>query len=504
MSPGASGERTRGVAGLACSAVVAACLAAGCAPGDDARTAEIASVIARADEPLLRTRPALVTGKYALMASDPYAFFRGTVPLYLHDWSANREGSSASRFALSAPLVLSLGDAHLENFGSLRARDGSLALEANDFDGADRTVYLWDVRRLVTAMGLAARLSNPDDPGARAEAEDAIGEIAAAAARGYATAMLALAAGEAPERRAAGGSCAVVEDLFARSEEGQAAREELEELTVVGAQTRSLRRGVIDPDEPEHALLDLPEVALEAIPGVLAGYRGTLIEPPPASFFEVLDAARERGTGVASFPRVRALVLVEGPSADPGDDVVLEIKELPEATVALHPPPDVAYDSVQARILGTSRSAWAMRDAEPLWGAGDWLGLPCQVRAETAGQKTLRVRRLKGDEGTPEALADLGAELGALLARIHATPEWEGGPSPAAAIAGAFAGDVEGFVAEQSDVGVRQAAGVLDDQARFGEALEELGPTLGVTPDRDDPPSPELAALYSGLAAGAP
>lgn len=480
--------------------IAAAILTAGCgSPVEDQRTAEIASVMARADMPLLRTRPSHVAGKYALMASDPYSFFRGTVPLYLHDFRNDRDGIGASAFAADTPVVLSLGDAHLENFGVLIAADGTFALEPNDFDGADRTVYLWDVRRLAVTMALAARLSNADDPEARAAATAIAPDLAFAAARSYAEAIRALSDGAPRSRVDDPGDSEILSDAFERSMEDAADRSELAELTVLEDGARRLRRGIPDPEDPSHVLRDLPPWFLDALPQAIEAYRGTLVDPPPAGFFTVLDAARELGSGVASFPRMRALVLVRGPSDAPEDDVILELKELPDSTVPSHPPPEVGYDSVQDRILRTSRAAWAVPTAAPLWGASEIAGLPIQIRLESEGQKTLRVARLRGDRGTPEALTDIAVRLGAFLARIHASPVSGDTESPAAAIASAVGDDPDAFGADHAAVADRAAAGVLEDFERFGGALEQLGPTLGVPFDPADAPSADLAALYDGV-----
>lgn len=488
---------------LAWIAAVSA-LAAGCGGGglDDARTAEIAAVMTRADLPLLRARPAHVAGKYALMASDPYSFFRGTVPLYLHDFRNDRDGIGTSAFATDTPLVLSLGDAHLENFGILIAADGTLAVEPNDFDGADRTVYLWDVRRLAVTMAFAARLASPDDPAARDTAVQAAPEIAFEAARSYAEAMRALAAGAPPSRADDPGDSEILNDLFDRSIEDAAARAELTELTTLGDGGRRLVRGILDPEVPFHVLRDLPPSFLDALPQTLEAHRGTLIDPPPPDFFTVLDAARELGTGVASYPRVRALVLVRGPTAAPDDDVILELKELPDSAVISHPPPEVHHDSVQDRILDTTRAAWAIPAAAPLWGTSEIAGFPVQIRLESAGQKTLRARRLVGERGTPEELLDLAGRLGVLLARIHAAPVREGDPSPAPDIAAVIGDDLDAFGAEHAKVADRAAEGVLHDFERFRIALEQLGPTLGVPFDPADAPSPDLEALFDGLEPG--
>jgi len=131
-------------------------LAAACAdPSGDPRELEIANVTAKADEALIRARPRLVAGKYTRMANEPVAFVRGTLPLYRHDVRDGTSFAGESAFALDAPLVPSLGDAHPENFGTLRASDGSFALEPNDLDGADRRG--WRSRRRSRTPGTPRR-----------------------------------------------------------------------------------------------------------------------------------------------------------------------------------------------------------------------------------------------------------------------------------------------------------------------------------------------------------
>ncbi|MBL8607008.1 MAG: DUF2252 family protein, partial [Myxococcales bacterium] len=126
----------------------------------DARTQVVASVLSRADEPLLRSRPGFVEAKYAAMRASPFAFVRGSLPIHRHDWATGEIASS--RFTVSLPLVRGLGDPHPEHVGLLAAADGTLALEPNDFDAADRVPYLWDVRRLAASLAVAVSLSNAD------------------------------------------------------------------------------------------------------------------------------------------------------------------------------------------------------------------------------------------------------------------------------------------------------------------------------------------------------
>ncbi len=477
-------------------AVLVACLTLACGEHiDDAREAEIASVLARADESLIRTRPALVAGKYATMAASLHGFHRGSLALYHHDWLAGTAGISKSRFTVDGPLVLGTGDPHFENFGVLVAADGSLAIEPNDFDSADRVPYLWDLRRLAVGMVIAAEVSNPNAPQAHDDVVEEERRIARAVAEGYATAIDDLATGGARERFTAPQSNAVLADVLARSQNDLESRDELPQLTLVTNGARTLLRGAPDPADPTEVLTDLPAFVLDQLPEVLDHFRETLDNPPPPEYFELIDAVRVFGRGVASWPRVRVFLLVRGPSDDPADDVILELREIADSGVGGWYPPGEYYDSVGDRIMRTSRAAWARRDAAPLWGVSSLAGLPVQIRWEAEGQKTLRVRRLEGSLGSADVIADLARALGRLLARVHATPTHEDS-NPAFAVAARIANDPEGFADEQADVAVTYAAQEEDDFIRFGRALERLGPSLGVPFSEADRPSPNLAALY--------
>jgi len=464
-------------------------------PGLDAREATLASTLARADETLIRARPALVAGKYADMAGSTYDWYRGSLAVYARDWQDDATSVLASSaFALDAPLVLANGDPHVENFGALIAADGSIAIEENDFDSADYYPYLYDLRRFLVGLVVATYASNSDDPAAQEAAIAARRDVARAGAASYAAAIAALAAGGPATRVTSAGSDPILEDVLSRSHADAATRSELGSLTTLSGTTRTLIRGAIDPTVPDNTLSDLPAYDQAALAEALAEYTQTLESPPPPEFFTVLDAARELGAGVASWPRVRALVLVRGPSDDPSDDVVLEVKEEADSGAGFYPP-YVYFDSVQARVTGTSRAIWRGASASPLWGASTWVGFPVQVRLESDGQKGVKTKRFTGSRGTVAALIALASDLGALLARVHATPS-PVSDDPAGAIAARIASDPEGFADEQANVALSYGDRAFADYARFQHVLDVLGPRLGVPLDPSDAPSPDLAALF--------
>lgn len=476
--------------------VVLACLfASSCGVGDD-RAATVTNTLVRADEVGLRHRGSLYAGKYARMAATLFDFYRGSMPLFLRDASDPSTVVGRSAFSLAQPMPLSIGDAHYENFGVLRAADGTFRVEPNDFDAADRWPYLYDVRRLATSLVLAARLSNPDDVAARTLAIDAARTIARTAALAYATAIVATAQGSTPGPVLRDPSEVLTEDLFRRGARDASPPLELGTLTVLDGGARRLRRGVLDPAEPTNDLLDLPPSAVVALEATLSLARTRLDAPPEPDFFRILDAARERGSGVASWPRVRVLVLVRGATDAPSDDVVLEVKEIGESGAREWIPPGRFFDGPEQRIDFFRRSTWSRPDADPLWTTARWLDFRVQVRSEAESNKTLRVSRLDGARGTPAALTSVAAVLGRLVARIHATPlPFDGRPSDA--IAAHLAGREAAFADEQADVALAYADQVEADWASFRDALVRLGPTLGFPAAQTEAPSPDLAAILA-------
>lgn len=440
------------------------------------RRAVVVNALVDGDLALGKGRMAHVAGRNAQMARSLFDFYRGSLALFARDWRAGDLPVTRSAFGVDSSLVLTIGDAHPENFGLLLSGDGSLGLEPNDFDSADRYPYLWDVQRLLIGVTLAARLSNAEDNVARDEARAHSLEIARAAAQAYAEGMAQPANTVAIAQGAAPAATPVVSDLFARGKRDLAARAELEELTTMSSGERRLKRGATD-DEAEHRLETLPDFAWASLEDTVADYRDSLVAPPPADYFRILDAAREFGSGVASWPRLRVLVLVRGPSDDHEDDVVLELKELSDSAAAGWFPPGVYYDSLPERIQQTSRALWSRSDAEPLWGAATWLGFPVQVRAESEAQKTIRVARLKGELGTPESLKALARVLGQALARIHSGP---GNGEAAGKIASRLRAWPEGFADEQARFAVESADRVESDWLLLRDAVDELGPSLGL------------------------
>ena len=87
--------------------------------------------------------------KHRLMAKKPFPFLRATFYRWLQLWP------TVCPDLRHAPCVLSVGDLHIENFGTWRDAEGRLVWGINDFDEAAHLPYAADLVRLATSALLA-------------------------------------------------------------------------------------------------------------------------------------------------------------------------------------------------------------------------------------------------------------------------------------------------------------------------------------------------------------
>jgi hypothetical protein len=91
--------------------------------------------------------------KHDEMASkkSAFPFFRGTYYRWAEVWP------SICKTCMSAPEALSVGDLHVENFGTWRDHEGRLVWGINDFDEADDLPFTNDLVRLAASAVLGAK-----------------------------------------------------------------------------------------------------------------------------------------------------------------------------------------------------------------------------------------------------------------------------------------------------------------------------------------------------------
>ena len=92
--------------------------------------------------------------KHELMAQDAFLFLRGTFYRWMQLFPA-----LCPKLA-SAPVLLAVGDLHVENYGTWRDAEGRLVWGINDFDEAFPLPYTIDLVRLAASAWLAVELGH--------------------------------------------------------------------------------------------------------------------------------------------------------------------------------------------------------------------------------------------------------------------------------------------------------------------------------------------------------
>jgi uncharacterized protein (DUF2252 family) len=101
-----------------------------------------------------------VRHKFALMADNPFAFFRGSCHLFYEDL-ANTTLNSIH----NTPPVWICGDLHWQNFGSFKGDDRLVYFDINDFDEGCLAPCGWEIVRFLTSLFAGQNITgfSPED-----------------------------------------------------------------------------------------------------------------------------------------------------------------------------------------------------------------------------------------------------------------------------------------------------------------------------------------------------
>lgn len=240
--------------------------------------------------------------KFDKLAKDLFCFFRGTSLLFHRDMVGEDE---------RMPTVLVLGDVHPENFGVMPNADNVPIFGVNDFDDVIYGPFSWDLKRGATGFMLASKEVGGHGKKARRK-------IVAKFVKGYHEGMAFYARhGDGAIRHMRpDNSPKVIRKLFDKSEE-------------------SRRDWLRDRYLNENGLGFRANYELTPISTRLdefQGYINHLVESNGldskgrAGTLRVKDVCMRHGQGTASLGLPRYYCLLEGPSQDASDDLIIEFK----------------------------------------------------------------------------------------------------------------------------------------------------------------------------------
>ena len=273
-----------------------------------------------------------LTLKLALLRKDPFAFFRGTNPLFL-------EFLPRAHSLLRAPCVLVCGDLHLENFGAFKGDNRLCYFDLNDFDEACLAPFTIDIVRFVASIKVAG-------PGLGLDSAQVKMLV-----RHFFKAYLHSIRDGKPrwvERSLAQG---VFRALLRRAM-NRTRRELLARFTKVRGGERRIRNDGLRtlPADPKERPRLKRLLAQFAVPGV------------GRSFFKLLDASR-RIAGCGSLGLARYILLVRG-RGSPDQNFALDLKfAAPSAVADWLAEPQPQWPSEAARVVCIQRVMQAISPA---------------------------------------------------------------------------------------------------------------------------------------------
>jgi uncharacterized protein (DUF2252 family) len=424
-------------------------------PGE--RQTKIVDVLVDSFSELMVADPDAFRHKFRKMAAGPFAFYRGSAPLFYADMEGEEDRWADDRTSR----VWIQGDLHAENFGTYMAGDGVFVFDVNDFDEAYLGYFTWDIKRMVASVALLAWMKDISDA-------DITGLIEAYV-RAYIQQVHYFVESDRDHEYS----------LRLDTTDGEVRKMLLEtrlntRVDLLNKTTlidegfdRRFRRGsgVRELDDAER---DKVQVA----------YRAYLETIPEAKRFrsltyEVKDIVGRKGFGIGSAGLPAYNILVEGPTQALENDVVLSMKQ---GNVAA--PSRIVHDERIERYFKhhghrTAVSQRALQaHADPWLGYTEMEGVGFVVSELSAYIEDLDWSNLT----EPEEIAPVLDYLGRATAKVHCVADKDSDPTIVGfqtedAIVEAVSGNEEEFVKEMVDFGMGYSEIARDDHRLFVDAF---------------------------------
>ncbi len=330
----------------------------------------------------------------AKLAGDPWAFFRGTSPLFYSDLGE----LAPSAYATAADDVWIVGDAHLENTGADRGADNTEQYQLTDTDDAWRGSWTWDLRREAVAIVLAGRTNGRSNAAIASDVDTFVAEYAQWIAKFHGT------NDETTWRLTAGNTSHLSAELIAKSDADHRS-DLLNRWTTVSGSTRTLK------NDPE--LETVSATTRAQIAAAVANYRTTASQPLTLAEAKVKDVKRRTGAGTGSLGRWRWYALIEGDTTSQSDDRILELKQQVSPAPAALAPGATTLAGGQRPALALQ---WLVNQSDPLAGWASVGAVPVLVKEKTPFAEDLAI----ADLTTSTIWDDSVRDVGRLLAAAHA------------------------------------------------------------------------------------
>ena len=366
---------------------------------DDERARQIVDVLVEAFGDLMHADADAFRTKFRKMAADPFAFYRGSAPLFYADMATSEDPWSDERTSR----VWIQGDLHAENFGTYMDSAGRIVFDVNDFDEAYLGHVSWDLRRFAASFALLAWR--------KALGDDVIAELLTTYLNAYLDQVAAFTHSDEDRSFALlvdtteGAVRDVILETTARTRLGL-----LNRMTVVEGYRRRFadrpRNRILDDDERDRVLAALDRYR-DTVP---RGQRRREVT------YDVKDVIGTGGFGIGSAGLPAYNVLLEGYDQALENDVVLSLKQgnVPAPSRVVPDPEIRSYFENEGHRTAVSQRALQANTSQFL-GYTEIDGRGFVVAELSPYESDLDWEDLT----EPEEIAPVMAQLGRATAKLH-------------------------------------------------------------------------------------
>jgi uncharacterized protein (DUF2252 family) len=421
------------------------------------RQTKIVDVLVDAFSELMVADPDAFRHKFRKMAAGPFAFYRGSAPLFYADMEGEEDRWADDRTSR----VWIQGDLHAENFGTYMAGDGVFVFDVNDFDEAYLGHFTWDIKRMVASVALLGWMKAISDAN--------IAWLIETYVRTYMQQVRYFVDSDRDQEYS----------LRLDTTDGEVRKmllktrlntrvDLLNETTLIDEGfDRRFRRspGVRELDDTERAT-------------VQAAYKAYLETIPEAKRFrsltyEVKDIVGRKGFGIGSAGLPAYNILVEGPTQALENDVVLSMKQ---GNIAA--PSRIVHDERIERYFKHHGHRTAVSQRALQAHADPWLGYTeMDGVGFVVSELSPYVEDIDWSDLTePEEIAPVLDYLGRATAKVHSVADKDSDPTIVGfqtenEIVEAISGNEEDFVKEMVDFGMGYSEIARDDHRLFVDAF---------------------------------
>jgi len=343
----------------------------------------------------IHNRPEGAQAKFDKLAKSPFTFFRGTALLYYRD-QAGTDGH--------LPTVLTIGDVHPENFGVMPNEDGVPFFGINDFDEAYFAPFSWDLKRGAVGFYIAAKENG--------FAQKKRSKVVKSFVSGYLNGLKEFARDDREKWRQyrIDNSPPMIKELL---ESALTSREKFLKKIV------DLDKGLFTPSDeivPRSKLVSEFQQAIDQ-------YCETndIDTKGRAGHFKVKDVALKKDSGAASLGLDRYYVLIDGPTGDVRDDIILELKQARRSALYGLTPQRVAQEDGKAERILQSQEIHLV-GGDPYYGRTTFNDLEFIVRERSPYKDKIDV-----DDLSLKELKEYARICGQVLAQAHARSDEDTG-----------------------------------------------------------------------------